>query len=109
MRFTPGKIILVSTVIFLWSGSAFAQQNTDADFSGNDAPQFTENKGQWANNILYKMRLNGGAIFFEKDQLTFTLRKPDTSSHNHHAHDANDTIHKRHAFKVHFEQSNPQV
>ncbi|MDI9339561.1 MAG: PKD domain-containing protein [Sediminibacterium sp.] len=34
---------------------------------------FTENKGQWESRILYRAQLDGGALFVEKDRLTFNL------------------------------------
>ncbi len=35
--------------------------------------RFTENKGQWDNNILFRAQLDGGALFLEKDKLTFNF------------------------------------
>jgi gliding motility-associated-like protein len=34
---------------------------------------FKENKGQWEKNILYKAEIKNGAIFFEKNGITFNL------------------------------------
>ncbi len=78
-----------------------------------DGPQFAENKGQWHPNVLYRLKLNAGALFFEKDRLTFHLADPkglDEVFH-HHGHPAHiDTVTiKGHAFYVHFTNANSQV
>lgn len=81
-----------------------------AEPAGISDPQFSENKGQWQQNVLYRIRLNTGFIYFEKDKLTFLLTQPKTEEeHHHHAHDKSDTLRNLHAFNVHFEGSNPAV
>jgi len=35
--------------------------------------EFIENKGQWDQNIQFKAEIDGGAVFLEKDMLTFTF------------------------------------
>jgi gliding motility-associated-like protein len=35
--------------------------------------KFSENKGQWESNILFRAQMDGGALFVEKDRLTFNL------------------------------------
>lgn len=71
------------------------------------SPQFSENKGQWNGNVLYRMRLNTGAVFLEKDKLTFALAEPKEDTH----HPAAAPVEKRkwHAFSIHFENCNPQA
>src|ERR1043165_7498261 len=34
---------------------------------------FKENKGQWQNNVLFKAEVKNGAVFLEKDALSFNL------------------------------------
>lgn len=35
--------------------------------------RFTENKGQWETNILYKVKMSGGNIFLENNKLTYFI------------------------------------
>lgn len=71
------------------------------------APQFSENKGQWNDNVLYRLRFTTGAAFFEKDKVTFALTE-ETDAHKHHAPADGNVRRKHHSFQVHFENSNPQ-
>ena len=75
--------------------------------------EFIENKGQWDNKIFYKTEFTNGAIFFEKNCLTFNFID---INHNHekHNHKNRGDVHnpnvrpviKGHAYKIHFENSN---
>lgn len=38
--------------------------------------EFVANKGQWEQQVLYKAKLNGGALFAENDRLTFVFLDP---------------------------------
>ena len=38
--------------------------------------EFVTNKGQWEQQILYKAKLNGGALFVEADRITFVFLDP---------------------------------
>ena len=38
--------------------------------------EFVANKGQWEQQVLYKAKLNGGALFAETDRLTFVFLDP---------------------------------
>lgn len=53
---------------------------------------FEENKGQWDSNIVYKARLQRGALFVESDGLVFYLN--DVAKHQ------NKTKNSAHAFKI---------
>lgn len=56
MRYIPFLIMVV-----LFVNNAYCQ------------PGFIENKGQWHPNALYKTELPGGALFLEKDGLTYNF------------------------------------
>ncbi len=45
--------------------------------------RFTENKGQWEKNILYKADLDGGALFVEANKLSFNLYDKKALRLNH--------------------------
>ena len=72
--------------------------------------RFTENKGQWGNNILFRAQLDGGALFLEKECLTFNFYDKVTYRELHHANKNRLTTEniqlKSHAFKIHFENCN---
>lgn len=42
--------------------------------------EFIANNGQWERQILYKAKLNGGALFAEKDRLTLVMMNPQQLS-----------------------------
>ncbi len=74
--------------------------------------EFIENKGQWHENVIYKMPLNDGALFFEKNCLTFTFysNKDINYSTAHHGSETGSSalIKSAHAYKINFRNSNPK-
>jgi len=103
--FTP-LLILVSVVA-----------NSFAGTSCKSCQQiiFKQNKGQWENNILYKAEIKNGAIFFEKNIITFNLFdtrdilriKGDHHKLENYKPTIDYTLHF-HAFKMKFENANVQ-
>jgi gliding motility-associated-like protein len=69
--------------------------------------EFIENKGQWENNILFKADIRGGAMFLEKDKLTFSIH--ETRKTHVKNPDPIDKIYKAHAFNMTFLDINPNV
>ncbi|MCB0771088.1 MAG: gliding motility-associated C-terminal domain-containing protein [Flavobacteriales bacterium] len=62
---------------------------------------FTENKGQWPAHVLFRAMLPNGALFVERQGLTYVLRSGgDAHRHGTDAMD-NGALHA-HAYKVHF-------
>ncbi len=102
----------------LSAGSASANDKharTDAS-----AIRFVENRGQWDSNILFRLKFNFGALFFEKGKLAYSLVDARGFSHHHHILTPDPSPKERgvqddfvpeamagHAFKVHFENCNP--
>ncbi len=74
--------------------------------------KFTENKGQWIDNILFRAQLDGGLLFVEPNCLTFNLydkkklRAIHKGGFEKKLYDINDYNIKCHAYKVHFVGSN---
>lgn len=70
---------------------------------------FKENKGQWESNILFKSEIKTGAVFFERNTITFNLFNPadvmrikgDHHRLENYKHDIDYTMHF-HAFKMKF-------
>lgn len=66
---------------------------------------FVENKGQWHPNALYRLTLSNGAMFPEKDGVTFAFYKTDDiSTSNAHNNVKNKTVERIsfHAYKMTF-------
>jgi len=83
--------------------SAFSQLN------------YVENKGQWNEKVLYKLRLNEAALFLEENCVTWALTDPHSMAHSHAHHGCeehnNNLLKDAHAYKVHFvgANKNPQI
>ncbi|MBQ1654077.1 MAG: hypothetical protein II060_09835, partial [Bacteroidales bacterium] len=88
-------LILITTIaILLQCRSIFAQY------------EFIENKGQWHENVKFKMELNDGALFIEDNGFTFNITDIKMGHHSH-AHDEyewhdDNSIGRGHAYKVTF-------
>ena len=72
----------------------------------NPALKFTENLGQWDNKILFRAQLDGGALFVEKNGLTFDFYDKKKYRDIHHGGllkgRYKDADIKAHAYKVSF-------
>ncbi len=76
---------------------------------------FTENKGQWPNQVKYKINSSLHQVYFEKDAFTFNLIDGEdlfasSVHHGHHEVKAKklDKI-AAHAYKMQFVDANPSV
>jgi len=67
---------------------------------------FTENKGQWPEQVLYRALIPGGALFVERSAFTYVLYSDSPLRHHGHAHDGHDHSGEGngHAYRVHFEE-----
>jgi gliding motility-associated-like protein len=74
------------------------------------ALHFTENKGQWDAKILFRAQLDGGALFMERNCLTFNFYDKKKYRGIHHGGIAKgiykDMNLNCHAYKIHFENCN---
>lgn len=105
---------LVIPAIF-FSVSVYSQSTTTG-FSG---VEFIENKNQWDKNVLYKADISGGAVFLEKNCLTFSFKdvkaidKIDAFKHlppkNRTELKPGDYIINCHAYKIIFLNSSAEV
>ncbi len=98
-------------ILFLLSFSSFAQQNS--------LHPYIENRGQWDDDILYKVKLNAGAMFLEQTSVLFNLLKPEDFDRKFHPHEfqekydpnlnhTNDKLHY-HAYRVNYLNANPDA
>ncbi|MGZ4043572.1 MAG: DUF7948 domain-containing protein, partial [Bacteroidia bacterium] len=67
----PKRIALI--VFFIAIARSFAQVGPAITPHVSPALRFTENLGQWEENILFRAQLDGGALFLEKNCLTFNF------------------------------------
>lgn len=77
--------------------------------------QFTENKNQWNNKVLYRADIPSGAMFLEKNCITYNMFRQEAHK-CHHECEGEDLVQNEekkfvnyHAFKMHFNNSNPEV
>ncbi|MGE0568076.1 MAG: PKD domain-containing protein [Bacteroidia bacterium] len=66
-------IILVFVTVVLLSGLVYSQSTKVITPHVSPALKFSENLGQWDDNILFKAVLDGGAMFIERDGITYNL------------------------------------
>src|SRR5687767_499048 len=50
---------------------------------GNPIVKFTENKGQWDANVLFRAQLDGGVLFLEKNCFTYSFYEKEKLRKNH--------------------------
>ena len=90
----------ITIVLLVLLGRAVAEGGADV--------QFVENKGQWPEQVLYKAYVPGGALFVERNALTFVLRSggPQAYHGNSVPADQQEPL-RMHAYQVRFEGSMP--
>ena len=71
--------------------------------------EFIENKGQWHENVNFKMELNDGALFLEDHGISFNITDIKMGHHSH-AHDEyewhdENAVGRGHAYKIIFRNS----
>ena len=84
--------------LFLLGGSSVQAEN---------APRFTENKGQYPENVAFSLRIGNADLFFEKDKLTFSFFSEYGNEGHEHEHSANGP--NAHAYRMHFLNSGSEV
>ncbi|MBK5286221.1 MAG: PKD domain-containing protein [Bacteroidia bacterium] len=98
MKPFSSKLILVFAPILFGGGNFLFAHNPPA--AATSHLSFTENKGQWENNILFRTDFSGGRLFLEKNNFTYVFYHPDDIE-NLHPHDGKVTTQIRlHAVKV---------
>jgi len=117
--------------IFLFSLEMFADNGVVSYDTTSAIIRFTENKGQWENNVLFRANIDGGLLFAENKGITFLLKDNTTAQHgdepitcknpncrhNLHKHDEDhvDTvnnsslINKLHAYRMNFANINSNL
>lgn len=73
------------------------------------AARFTQNKGQWPEQVAYRTLVPGGALFVERNALTYTLHSGGPMEHHGHEHDGPPEPEHAHAFRVSFEGTSEAI
>lgn len=68
---------------------------------------FEENKNQWPSQVKFKADIKGGALFMEQNAFTYVLKENINWHKDHRNESGGPVTQKHHAFKVTFENSNP--
>jgi gliding motility-associated-like protein len=69
-------------------------------FAGGPGATFTENKGQWPSHVLYRARIPGGALYVEREALTYVI-STGIGKHHHDGHVSEEEP-RMHAWRVNF-------
>ncbi|MDB4061610.1 gliding motility-associated C-terminal domain-containing protein [Vicingaceae bacterium] len=94
----------INLILFLFFASYFST-NAHEPAANNSFP-FTENIGQWHENVLYRIDLESATIFFEKNSFHYQF----ISRPNYHAANVpEDNFERGHVFKANFLNSNSIV
>ena len=64
---------------------------------------FTENRGQWPAQVLYRAQIPGGVLFVEERALTYVLSEGGLHTHHGHADDGAAHPQHVHAYRVNFD------
>lgn len=70
--------------------------------------EFIENRGQWEEQVLYKVEMAMGALFLEPTCFTYHLRDLDVYRNAHSGHTPLPDHIKGHAFRATFAGANPE-
>jgi len=108
------KLIIVLIVAFFGCNDSLMGRSRDT--LSSSTIEFIKNENQWHSNVLFKTPIHGGAIFIEKDGLTFSLLHPKQLE-NFYELKRNPLSQKKKssglmdgvAYKMSFLQSNPSV
>ena len=105
--------LLLPAIITIGQNASIDPAQTDMISASTSEFKLIENKGQWDELIAYKANLSIGALFLEKDALTFNLHEGDLY-HRHHgcATGGNVCSHngfEGHAFRIEFMNASPEV
>ena len=102
------SIFMIRKFLFLgfvlWSSSLLAHDHVRTPSAGHGGLEFHENKGQWPEQVLYRARTDGGAVFVEKGAFTYVITSG--GEHLNHGGNAGSTEPLRmHAYTVQFDGS----
>ena len=100
--------LLFLTIAALLCVNTIAARNVRDTLSVGGRMHFTENKGQWEENILFKTVITNADLFLERDCFTILLADPKNPKGKPYLNDKNTNKDFRfHAYRVNFLNSYP--
>lgn len=124
------KYRFLCVLVFLLGYFSILSNNNPIEYdSSSSIIRFTENKGQWESNVLFRANIDGGVLFVEKDKMIFLLKENVAvqhgdgdiicnnphCKHHSHSHDDEDSLKKSsiinnlHAYSMNFVNINSGV
>lgn len=100
-------VFFVSLLPLLCNISFSAQPTVVA--RANQKLQFTENKGQWHSNVLFRTEIPNGNVLFEKNAFYFFCYSPEDLGEIHHPGNSGQVPIRGHAFREEFIGANQNV
>ncbi|MCR4828629.1 MAG: gliding motility-associated C-terminal domain-containing protein [Bacteroidales bacterium] len=71
---------------------------------------FSENRGQWEPNVLFRSQMRTTTLFVEHDAFTFVVQHPDNDNLKHFAPDfTQNGRYRQHSYRLHFEGADPSL
>lgn len=95
----PPTVRSIALLFLFWASSGVR--------AGAPVAAFTENKGQWPEQVLYRVLLPNGALFIEREAFTYVLQRGG-EAHHHGTEHAPEPL-QAHAYKVHFNNGRAQA
>ncbi|MBR5028758.1 MAG: hypothetical protein IKX51_06030, partial [Bacteroidales bacterium] len=100
---------LMLAIAALFCVNTLAARNARDTLSVGGRMHFTENKGQWENNILFKSVITNADLFLERNCFTILLADPKNPKGKPYLNDKNTNKNYRfHAYRVNFLNSRPE-
>ncbi|MBL0310356.1 MAG: PKD domain-containing protein [Bacteroidetes bacterium] len=103
------RTVLLASFLLVLSAKAFALGESLSGMKRPSEMRFTENKGQWDDQILFRASVPNGHVILEKNGFYFILYSGEELSHLHHPSQTKEATVKGHAFKETFVGANPQA
>ena len=102
------RLSLLLLIVSVMQTAGVLQARNDRDTLGAGARIFfSENKGQWGSQILFRAQMHTATLFVERDCFTFVVQHPDNDNLRHFPteHTQNGRY-RQHAYQLFFENSN---
>lgn len=103
------KKILILLFIILSINTMYARNDRDTLGLGATI-LFSENRGQWADNVLFRSQMNAATLFVESDRFTFVVQHPDNDNLHHPAVERDTkkpaSTYRTHSYQLLFEGGN---
>ncbi|MBO7490284.1 MAG: gliding motility-associated C-terminal domain-containing protein [Bacteroidales bacterium] len=98
--------VLIFLTILLYCNLLQARNERDTLGTGRRI-LFSENKGQWEKQVLYRSMMGGITLFAERDCFTFVVQHPENDNLNHRKSERSlKRRYRQHSYRMHFVGSN---